>query len=177
MEFNLAESLQLLSKTPGVLSLLLSGLPENWIKNNEGPDTWSPYDVVGHLIHGEKTDWIPRAQRILSENPTVPFTPFDRFAQFEESKGKTLPHLLQEFSTLRKKNLEVLESMGIDNAMLERKGIHPEFGEVKLKELLATWAVHDLSHINQLTRVMLKNYRKAVGPWAKYISLLRKEEK
>ncbi len=173
MEFNITESIQILTKTPSVISNLLKDLPETWIKTNEGVDTWSPYDVVGHLIHGEKTDWIPRALIILSENEDKAFVPFDRFAQLKNSRSRTLKQLLAEFEELRTENIQKLQALSIDEQTLERKGIHPEFGEVTLKQLLATWVVHDLGHINQITRVMAKNYKIEVGPWTKYLAILR----
>ncbi len=173
MEFNITESIQILTKTPSVISNLLKDLPETWIKTNEGVDTWSPYDVVGHLIHGEKTDWIPRALIILSENEDKAFVPFDRFAQLKNSSSRTLKQLLAEFEELRAQNIQKLQALSIDEQTLERKGIHPEFGEVTLKQLLATWVVHDLGHINQITRVMAKNYKIEVGPWTKYLAILR----
>ena len=173
MEFNLAEGIQILSKTPEVISNLLKGLPETWLKTNEGGDTWSPYDVVGHLIHGEKTDWIPRAQIILSEAEDKTFVPFDRFAQFESSKGKTLEQLLTELGNVRVENIRKLQSLNITEQTLEKQGIHPEFGPVTLQQLLATWVAHDLGHINQITRVMAKNYKVEVGPWKKYLSVLQ----
>ena len=173
MQFNLAESIEILSKTPIVVSNLLRGLPELWIKTNEGGDTWSPYDVVGHLIHGEKTDWIPRAMLILDQGEDKTFKPFDRFAQFEESHGKTLEELLNEFHELRTTNLQKLQEINVDDQMLNQRGIHPEFGPVTLKQLLATWVVHDLGHIHQITRVMAKNYTLEVGPWTNYLSILQ----
>ncbi len=173
MEFNITESIQILTKTPSVISNLLKDLPETWIKTNEGVDTWSPYDVVGHLIHGEKTDWIPRALIILSENEDKAFVPFDRFAQLKNSSSRTLKQLLAEFEELRAQNIQKLQALSIDEQTLERKGIHPEFGEVTLKQLLATWVVHDLGHINQITQVMAKNYKIEVGPWIKYLAILR----
>ncbi len=137
-------------------------------QENEGPDTWSPFDVVGHLIHGEKTDWIPRARHILDGNP-APFPVFDRFAQFEESKGKTIESLLAEFKTLRDANIQHLHAMALTPADLQRTGMHPELGEVTLQQLLATWVRHDLSHIRQIARVMAKQYNAEIGPWQAYL--------
>ena len=174
MNFNLIESITILERTPDVLSTLLSGLSDNWIHNNEGDNTWSPYDIVGHFIHGEKTDWIPRARIILGDQESKSFEPFDRFAQFEDSGEKGLETLIDEFKSLRKKNISELKYLNIQSEDLDKKGIHPEFGEVTLKELLSTWVVHDLSHINQITRVMAKQYRGETGPWVEYISLLNK---
>ncbi len=174
MIFRLKEAIQILERTPKVLRILLHGLNESWIYNNEGLSTWSPYDVVGHLIHGEKTDWIPRAKRILDDEHEKEFEPFDRFAQFMESRRKSMDQLLNEFHLLRKKNVTELQNMDIDATKLRMTGIHPEFGQVTLRQLLATWVAHDLSHINQITRVLAKNYQAEVGPWIKYISILQK---
>ncbi|MGW9686960.1 DinB family protein [Flagellimonas sp. 2504JD1-5] len=173
MEFNLIESIQILDKTPSIISNLLKELPEAWVKTNEGGDTWSPYDVVGHLIHGEKTDWIPRAEIILNDEMNKDFEPFDRFAQFTNSNGKTLNELLLEFKTLRAENIEKLKALQIDEPALMKTGVHPEFGSVTLKQLLAAWVVHDLGHINQITRVMAKNYKTEAGPWPKYLAVLQ----
>ena len=151
---------------------MLSALSACWITKNEGPDTWSPFDIVGHLIHGEKTDWIPRARIILFEDDKR-FEPFDRFAMFEASKNKTMRELLDEFGDLRKDNIEELKSFGIEESDLEKTGIHPEFGEVTLRNLLSTWTVHDLNHIAQIARVMGKLYKEEAGPWPRYIKLLR----
>lgn len=173
MNFKLKQSIQILSRTPSVIETLLTGLPDEWIFNNEGPDTWSPFDIVGHLIHGEKTDWIPRARIILSDREDKTFIPFDRFAQFENSKGKSLEQLLKEFKELRKENIQALQALKIDQEKLNAKGIHPDFGAVTLKQLLATWTVHDLSHIHQMTRVLGKNYQTEAGPWKAFISILQ----
>jgi hypothetical protein len=174
MLFKINESIKILERTPLILEILLSDLDVKWIINNEGPDTWSPYDVIGHLIHGEKTDWIPRMLIILGEGKNKRFTPYDRFAQFEESRGKTLVDLLSEFEILRSNNLRILKEINFTEDLLGKKGIHPEFGEVTLKQLLATWAVHDLGHLSQVTRVMAKQYEKEMGPWVKYFSIFSK---
>jgi uncharacterized damage-inducible protein DinB len=174
MEFDLEKSIEILFRTPDVLDTLLAGLNEEWTSNNEGEDTWSPYDVLGHLIHGEKTDWVTRMEIILSDGLEKTFKPFDRFAQFEESKGKNLSQLLEEFKSVRKRNLEILESKNITIEDLSRKGIHSVFGEVTLQQLLATWIAHDLGHIGQIVRVMAKQYAKEVGPWQKYLPILHK---
>ncbi|MBL7776093.1 MAG: DinB family protein, partial [Saprospiraceae bacterium] len=150
----------------------LDGLSDAWLFENEGPDTWSPFDIVGHLIHGEKTDWIPRMRIILSDGPDKTFTPFDRFAQFEASKGKTLRQLLGEFRDLRAANLNILRATPIGPDELAKTGIHPAFGPVTLEQLLATWTVHDLGHIAQVSRVLAKQYRSAVGPWEAYLPVL-----
>ncbi len=173
MQFNLDQSIEILGQTPLVLKNLLIGLSEEWIQNNEGAETWSPYNIVGHLIHGEKTDWIPRAVIILSPNADKSFEPFDRFAQFRESEGKTLKQLLDEFKILRKQNIQHLRSMEITEADLEKVGKHPAFGAVTLKQLIATWMVHDLNHISQICRVMAKQYKDEVGPWSAYLGILK----
>lgn len=152
---------------------MISGLPDGWVYNNEGPNTWSPFDIVGHLIHGEDTDWIPRAKIILESGTSKPFQPYDRFAQEERFKGQPLPALLDLFEKRRKENIAELERLDLSEKELQLKGVHPEFGEVTLQELLATWAVHDLSHINQISRVLAKNYKEEVGPWKKYISIMK----
>jgi uncharacterized damage-inducible protein DinB len=172
MKFNLDKSIEILSRTPGVLKSLLSNLSDDWTKNNEGGDSWSPYDVIGHLIHGEKTDWIARTKIILSSG-NKKFEPFDRFAQFKESKEKTLQELTDEFTALRNENLNTLKSFEIDEKKLILEGIHPEFGTVTLKELLATWVVHDLTHIAQISRIMAKQYKEEIGPWIKYFRLMK----
>lgn len=174
MKFSLEQSILILKKTPGVLDILLPGLDEKWINSNEGLDTWSPFDIVGHLIHGEKTDWLVRIKIIL-ENASHPvFQPFDRFAQFEESKGKNLKDLLIEFSAARSSNLKELNDLSVNDDDLDKIGIHPKFGKVTLKNLIACWAVHDLSHIAQISRVMAKQYRSEVGPWIEYLPILQK---
>ena len=172
MTFDLNKSISILENTPMVLKSLLSGLSEDWTHVNEGPETWSPFDVVGHLVHGEKTDWIPRIFIIMNDSEEKTFTPFDRFAQFEESKGKTLEDLLNEFEILRNQNLQQLKSFGFTGTVLKRKGIHPELGEVTLAQVIATWVTHDLGHIAQISRVMAKQYKNEVGPWTAYISIL-----
>jgi hypothetical protein len=174
MTFNLNQSIEILERSPLVLKTLLSGLSSEWINNNEGGDSWSPFDIMGHLIHGEKTDWMARMEIILSNKSDKTFTPFDRFAQFEESKGKTISQLLDEFAESRKKNLELLKSKTINSADLSKTGIHPAFGEVTLENLLATWAVHDLGHIAQIARVMAKQYKDEVGPWHEYLPVLNR---
>jgi uncharacterized damage-inducible protein DinB len=167
-------SLEILRRTPKILRAWLSGLPEHLIQATEGPDTWSPFDVVGHLIHGDRTDWIPRAIQILSGAGDRPFPPFDRFAQFEESAGKDIEALLDEFEEARRESLDTLESFDLQVCDLELVGTHPEFGGVTLGQLLATWVTHDLSHLGQIARVMAKAHGEAVGPWAAYLSILRR---
>ncbi|GAB4242238.1 MAG: hypothetical protein Tsb0034_19590 [Ekhidna sp.] len=171
MQYDVKKAIPILKNTPLVVSNLLHHLDEAWIKTNEGEDTWSPFDIVGHLIHGEKTDWIPRAKIILSQSGE-PFTPFDRFAQFEASKGKSLSSLLEEFSALRASNLTELERMHIGEAELELEGTHPELGKVTLRQLLSSWVVHDLGHVSQIARVMAKQYKNEVGVWTAYLSIL-----
>jgi hypothetical protein len=173
MKFNLEKSIEILEKTPTVLNAMLQNISPDWTSNNEGGDSWCVYDIIGHLIHGEKTDWMPRAEIILSENPDKSFTPYDRFAQFKESKGKSLQQLLDEFEILREFNIGNLRSKDISGEDLQRKGIHPAFGEVSLSQLLATWVVHDLNHIAQISRVMAKQYKEAVGPWVEYLRVLQ----
>lgn len=174
MQFDLSKSIEILERTPAVLKTLLANLSPEWVFENEGPDTWSPYEVIGHLIHCEKTDWIVRAQIILSEKEDKTFEPFDRFAQLKAGKEKSLEELLEEFQVLREKNLEALKAMQINGEKLKKNGIHPAFGEVHLSQLLSCWTVHDLGHIVQITRVMAKQYKEEVGPWIEYLSVLRK---
>lgn len=171
MTFELEKSILILERTPEVLQTLLENLPEEWTAKNEGEDTWSPYDIIGHLIHGEQTDWVVRTEIILAQKSQA-FTPFDRFAQFENSKGKTLSQLLLEFKQLRIENLKKLKSLNIKDSDLALKGTHPELGEVSLKNLLATWTAHDLSHISQITRVMAKLYKEEVGIWTRYMKIM-----
>ncbi|MDX1665578.1 MAG: DinB family protein [Saprospiraceae bacterium] len=176
MKFSLSHSLQVLSATPAVLRDMLGGLSSEWTGQNEGPDTWSPYDIVGHLIHGEQADWIPRARLILESEGEVPeFAPFDRFAQFRKSRGKSLEDLLSEFSRLRRENIATLRSWNLESKDLELLGRHPDLGEVNMRQLLATWTVHDLSHIAQIGRVMARQYSGEVGPWAAYLPILQRK--
>jgi hypothetical protein len=172
MEFNLADGIAVLERTPHALRALLSGLPDAWVENDEGPDTWSPYVVVGHLIHGERTDWIARAKLILAQGENRKFVPFDRFAQFRESEGKSLDDLLDEFEEIRAENIATVLSWNLSDSNMDLEGEHPRFGAVTLRQLLSTWVAHDLSHIAQITRVMAKQYRDAVGPWREYLPVL-----
>jgi uncharacterized damage-inducible protein DinB len=172
VEFALDEAILVLRSTPVVLGALLRNLPDSWVRATEGPDTWSPFDVVGHLIHGERTDWIPRLELLLGHGEERPFTPFDRFAQFEASRGKSLHQLLDTFAELRAANLLRLESHGLSPKDFSRRGRHPELGPVSLGELLATWVAHDLSHVGQIARVMGRQYTEAVGPWREYLPML-----
>ena len=173
MEFNLVKTIEILECTPAVLKKMLANLSDEWVTNNEGKDTWSPFDVVGHLIHGEKTDWVPRMEIILSAKANKKFVPFDRFAQLK-SKKKSLAQLLKEFKQIRKENIKILKSKKLSKSDLKKTGIHPEFGKVTLQQLLATWAAHDLAHIGQISRVMAKQYKGAVGPWTMYLPIMNK---
>ena len=173
MNFDLAKSIEILERTPEVLIVMLQNIADDWTSNNEGLKTWNVYDIIGHLIEGEKTDWIPRMEIVLSDKQDKTFEPFDRFAQFEISKGKSLKELLEEFKGLRKKNLEHLRSKKLTTKDYEKKGIHPTFGEVTLSQLLSTWTVHDLNHIAQISRVMAKQYKVEVGPWIKFLKILQ----
>lgn len=174
MTFDLDQSLAILARTPATLRFLLSGLDDGWVMYNEGGDTWSPFDVMGHLIHGEETDWMARLRIILDHGPDRPFNPFDRFAQFNVSQGKSLQDLLNTFAVLRQQNLDALRALSLTEADLDRDGMHPELGPVTLRQLLATWTVHDLGHIAQITRVMAKQYADEVGPWEAYLGVLRR---
>ena len=174
MNFELNKSIEILERTPDVIEVLLSGLSQEWIRSNEGDGTWSPYDIVGHLIFGEKTDWIVRIKTILSTSEDKLFEPFDRFAQLKENQEKSIDKLISEFKGIRIENLNKLESLNINEEDLNRIGIHPEFGEVNLKQLISTWAVHDLGHIAQISRVMAKQYKNEVGPWINYLGILKK---
>jgi hypothetical protein len=173
MKFKIDQALQILERTPAVIAELLQGLDNDWVMQNEGGDTWSCYDIVGHYIHGEKTDWIPRMEIILGNNADKHFVPFDRFAQFTESKGKSLDQLLEEFAALRMKNIEILKSTPLTESLLDKTGIHPTFGPVTLRELLSAWVAHDLTHIYQASRVLAKQYKEAVGPWTEFIGVLK----
>ena len=172
MEYSINQSFEVLERTPKTLLVMLSNLSDEWVFSNEGEDIWSPLDVIGHLIHCEKCDWVTRAKIILSNSEDKTFEPFDRFAQFEISKGKTMSQLLSEFLKLREKNLEYLKFVSITESNYNFTGKHPHLGEVTLKQLLASWVVHDLGHIAQISRVMAKQYKSEVGPWKAYLSIL-----
>jgi len=172
MEHNLEDSIALLSRTPAALNALLRDLPDSWTSQNEGGTTWSAFDVIGHLIHGERTDWMPRAERILQHGESRAFEPFDRFAQGKESQRKTLPQLLDEFARMRSENLNKLRALNLKPEDFGRKGKHPALGAVTLSELLATWAAHDLTHLHQISRIMAYQYRDAVGPWKTYLGVM-----
>lgn len=172
MDFELSNGIAVLERTPNTLRAMLAGLPAGWIDATEGPDTWSPYDIVGHLLHGERTDWIPRIHRILDQGPERRFAPFDRFAQFEASQGKSLTELLDAFAQARAENLDTLRALPLTGAELHLEAEHPDFGPVTLRQLLSTWVAHDLGHVAQIARVMAKQYRDAVGPWRAYLTVM-----
>ncbi len=172
MSFDLTSGIAVLERTPAAFRALLAGLPGTWIETNEGPDTFSPFDNVGHLIHGERADWIPRARIILAQGATRTFEPYDRFAQVRESAGKTLAQLLDEFAALRAQNLATLRAWNLSESQLALVGEHPALGAVTLRQLLATWVAHDLGHLAQTSRVMAKQYRDAVGPWRAYLPIM-----
>lgn len=173
MNFQIPQAIEILSQTPSTVKSLLGNLSNDWIYAKIDEESWNAFDIIGHLIHGEETDWIPRAKVILAQGENITFEPFDRFAQFDASKGKTLPELLDCFAELRRKNLETLESWNLTDEQLKLKGIHPELGEVTLKQLLATWAVHDLTHIRHLSIVLAKQYAENVGVWKEYLTILK----
>lgn len=174
MEFDLSNGLSVLERTPSVLRTLLVGLPDVWTQQNEGPDTWSPREVVGHLIEGERSDWIPRARIVLAQGSSTAFEPFDRTAHERSMNARApLEELVETFAEMRAANLATLRGWNLTPTHLELTGVHPEFGIVTLKQHLATWVAHDLGHIVQMTRTMARQYRDAVGPWRAYLSALR----
>ena len=173
MEHNLENTISLLARTPPALNALLRDLPETWTLRNEGENTWSAFDVVGHLIHGERTDWMPRAKMVLQFGETQTFERFDRWGNIRESQGKSLAELLDEFVRLRTENLGELRALNLRKEDLERRGQHPALGAVTLSELLATWAVHDLTHLHQISRIMAHQYRDGVCPWREYLGVLK----
>jgi hypothetical protein len=174
-EFDLDQAVAVLARTPAALDVWLRDLPEDWTSCDEGPDTFSPFDVLGHLIHGEHTDWIPRLERILEFGEVRPFDPVNRFAQKETSRGRALSSLLDEFARARTSSLARLRVLEVDERKLALRGRHPEFGPVTARELLATWVVHDLGHIAQIARVMSKRYSTEVGPWRAYLPVLTRK--
>jgi hypothetical protein len=176
MNFDLDLSTPVLARTPGVLHALLDGLPASWSRGVEGPDTFSPFDVVGHLIDGEETDWVPRARIILARGPNPVFEPYDRFRHRARNVGRTLGSLLEEFAKLREDNLVELRSWELTPAILDLPGIHPSLGPVTLRQLLASWVVHDLEHLAQVARVMAKQLRQEVGPWEPFLPVLTDHE-
>jgi DinB superfamily len=172
-EHSLQHTISLLTRTPAALDALLRDLPETWTLRNEGEDTWSVFEVVGHLIHGERTDWIPRAKIILQFGETKTFEPFDRGGHIREIQGKSLTQLLDQFARVRSENVSELRALNLRHEDLERRGRHPALGVVTLSELLATWAAHDLTHLHQISRIMAHQYREAVGPWSQYLGVLQ----
>jgi uncharacterized damage-inducible protein DinB len=173
MKFQIEQALEILSQTPATVKSLLGNLSDDWMKKPVNSENWSPFDIVGHLIHGEETDWIPRAEIIVGRGENSTFETFDRFAQFEKSKGKTLNDLIEIFTALRAKNLDILRQMNLTEEKLKLKGIHPELGEVTLQQLLSTWVVHDLNHIKQIVTVLAYKYVDNVGAWKQYLSILQ----
>jgi hypothetical protein len=173
MEQNLTLTISLLTRTPAALDALLCGLPDAWIFDNEGGESWNAFDIVGHLIHGERTDWMPRVRMILQSGESRPFEPFDRLGHVSASKGKSLADLLDEFARLRAECLDELRALNLQPEDLARRGLHAALGTVTLSELLATWAAHDLSHLHQLSRVLAHQYREAVGPWTAFLGVMQ----
>lgn len=173
MQYNVADAIEILKRTPAMIESLAKDLPAQWSEENEGGETWSVYDIVGHLLHGETTDWVNRMEIILAQGADLNFPAFQRFAMFEESKGKTLNQLVAEFAEVRKKNIAILESKNLTEAQLDLKGIHPKFGEVTLRQLLSTWVAHDMGHIAQMCRVIAKQYKDEAGPWVEYLRILQ----
>jgi hypothetical protein len=174
MDLRLDEAVAVLQRTPSALRALLADLPQCWLRSKEGPDTFSPYEVLGHLLHGEETDWMPRARMILEHGESTPFAPFDRFAFREKYRGKEMSELLDMFEAIRSKNLEALDQMALGGGQLRLPGRHPELGRVTLGQLLATWVVHDLAHISQIVRVMARQYDSAVGPGKANLAIINK---
>ena len=172
-EFSLAEATAVLTRTPTILNTLLRGLPSVWVRCNEGKESWNAFDIVGHLIVGERTDWMPRVRIVLENGEARPFDPFDRFEQLKERQEKSMEQLLDDFARLRTENLAALRALNLQPGDLTRRGRHPALGVVTLSELLATWVVHDLTHMHQLSRVMAHQYRDAVGPWSAYLGVLQ----
>ena len=173
MDFSINKSMEILERTPEVLIHLTNNLSEDWSMNNEGGETWSVFDVIGHLVHGDKTDWMARIEIILSKGAGKEFKSFDRFAQLDESRGKSLDQLLNEFKTVRESNLKKLKGFNLTENDYKKTGIHPKFGTVTLSQLISTWTVHDLDHISQISRVMAKQYKEQTGPWIEYLKILR----
>ena len=173
MEHSLPDTISLLTRTPAALDALLRDLPETWTSRNQGADTWSVFDIVGHLIHAERANWMPRARMVLQFGETKSFDSFDRLGHERESQGKSLGHLLHEFAALRSESLRELNQLNLRREDLERRGLHPTLGVVTLSELLASWAAHDLTHLHQISRVMAYQYRDAVGPWSKFLGVLQ----
>jgi len=172
MQFDLDLGIAILERTPQILKAWLQDLPDEWVHADEGEGTWSAYDILGHFIHGEHTDWIPRARIILSDREDKTFEPFDRYAQFDQSQGKTLAELLDTFAKLRAENLAALRGFALDADDYIKPGVHPELGPVNLGQLLSTWVVHDLNHLAHIAQVMARQYKDAVGPWQAYLDIL-----
>ena len=172
MDFELGRSIEVLGNTPGVLRSMVSGLSDDWTASSGDQENWGVFDVVGHLVHADEAVWIPRAKVILAQGEDRNFPSFDRFGQFENAKGKTIEVLLDEFDEVRRKSLETIQGWSLTDEQLGLPGIHPEFGDVNLRQLLATWTVHDLTHIRQIAMVMARKYEQAVGPWKAYLSIL-----
>ena len=175
MEQDLQLTIALLKRTPAMLNALLRDLPQQWSHANEGGETWSAFDIVAHLIHGERTDWIPRAKRILEHSESKPFESLDRLGHVREIEGKTMEQLLDEFARLRTENIEKLRALKLQPNDVERRGMHPALGVVTLSQLLATWTMHDMTHLHQLARVLAHQYREAVGPWSAYLGVMKCE--
>lgn len=175
MSFSLERSIEILRRTPDALHGLLGGVSDFWARNNYGPNTFSPFDVVGHLLHAERVNWLTRLRIILEQGPAEPFPPFDRYAMYESSKGKSLSELLDAFAAERRRSVEALTSMQLTDEQLAARGRHPEFGEVTAGQLIATWVVHDLGHLHQIAKAMAYQYRDAVGPWRAYLTILPRE--
>jgi DinB superfamily len=173
MQFRLSEATQILQRTPATLATVVAGIPEPWLKANEGSGTFSCYDIVGHLIHGELTDWIPRVKIILEHGESRAFEPFDRFAQFREDQSRPIRALLDQFAFMRAENVKILQGLNLTCEDMARRGTHPELGPVTLGQLLSSWVVHDLSHLSQIARVTAKQYSLEVGPWRQYMSILK----
>lgn len=173
MQLKLAEATQILTRTPATLNAIIAGVPETWLKCNEGSGTWSAYDIVGHLIHGELTDWIPRVRIILERGEAQAFEPFDRFAQFREDQARPISALLDQFAFMRAENVAILQNLNLTSDDLARRGTHPELGPVTLGQLISSWVVHDMSHLSQVARVTAKQYCHEVGPWRQYMSILK----
>jgi DinB superfamily len=173
MPQNLNETIALLDRTPATLNALLRGLPETWTQHNEGPNTWTTHAVIGHLIHGEQTDWMPRVKMIMASGDRATFARFEREGHQKSTKNQPLENLLDEFAYLRAKNLKSLQSLNLQPQDLDRRGKHPVLGVVTLSHLLATWAVHDLTHLHQISRILAHQYREEVGPWSTYLGVLK----
>jgi hypothetical protein len=173
MQLKLADATQILQRTPATLTAMVAGVPEPWLKCNEGSGTWSTYDIVGHLIHGELTDWIPRVRIILDRGEAQAFEPFDRFAQFREDQSRPISALLDQFTFMRAENVAILQNLKLTCDDLSRRGTHPELGQVTLGQLISSWVVHDMSHLSQVARVTAKQYCHEVGPWRQYMSILK----